>query len=152
MKSHSVKLSLEIEVDATMENAFHYLTDWPRQEEWMLSTRVEVKSEGDARYVGGKIAAFTGIGPLGFWDSMTITAWQAPQYVEVDHTGKLVRGLGYMRFTALNEKRCRFEWVEILNLPFGFVGRLGFSLLRPIFLFGVRKSLKDFAARAASLA
>ena len=31
-----------------MEKAFHYLTDWPRQKEWMLGTYVDVKSEGDA--------------------------------------------------------------------------------------------------------
>lgn len=148
----SVKVQLEIEVNAPIAVAFHYLTDWPRQEEWMLGTRVEVKSPGDARYEGGKIAAFTGLGPIGFWDTMTITVWQAPNFVEVDHTGKLVRGIGYMRFTEIDETRCRFEWGEVLDLPLGIVGRLGFGLLRPFFLYGVRKSLQDFAARAELLA
>lgn len=147
-----MKLSLEIDVNAPMNVAFTYLTDWPRQKEWMLGTYVEVKSKGDARYVGGKIAAFTGVGPLGFWDTMTITVWQAPDYVEVDHTGKLVRGIGYMRFRALSENTCRFEWGEVLELPLGIVGRFGFALLRPFFLFGVRKSLKAFAQRAEALA
>jgi len=146
-----VKLSLTINVKAPIEKAFHYLTDWPRQKEWMLGTYVDVKSEGDARYIGGKIAAFTGIGPIGFWDTMTITKWDAPHFVEVDHTGKVVRGIGYMRFTEIDESQCSFEWGEVLELPFGILGRAGFWVLRPFFLFGVRKSLEKFALRAAAL-
>lgn len=152
MPTNYVTLRLEIDVEAPIEVAFHYLTDWPRQAEWMLGTHVDVRSEGDARYEGGKIAAFTGLGPLGFWDTMTITSWQAPNYVEVLHTGKLVRGTGYMRFTALTEKTCRFEWGEVLDLPLGALGRFGFVFVKPFFLYGVKKSLKNFAARAKALA
>ena len=147
----STSLSLTIEINTPIGIAFQYLTDWPKQQEWMLGTRVEVKTEGDARYVGGKIAAFTGIGPLGFWDTMTITTWQAPHYVEVDHTGKLVRGIGYMRFTEINSERCVFEWGEVLEIPLGFFGRLGFGLLRPFFLYGVKRSLAVFKAKVEAL-
>jgi len=147
----SAHLRLEISVNAPIDVAFQYLTDWPKQHEWMLGTHVEVKSDGDARYVGGKIAAFTGIGPLGFWDTMTITTWQAPHFVEVDHTGTLVRGTGYMRFTEVDEASCVFEWGEVLEIPLGFVGRLGFGVLRPFFLYGVRKSLEVFKARVEAL-
>jgi hypothetical protein len=149
MPNNRVKLSLSIDVAAPIETAFHYLTDWPRQKEWMLGTYVEIRSEADARSLGGEIAAFTGIGPLGFWDTMTITKWQAPTYVEVEHTGVLVRGMGYMRFEEVSESACRFEWGEELDLPLGVIGRIGFAVLKPLFVFGVKKSLKDFANRAA---
>lgn len=147
----SARVSLSIQINTSIDIAFQYLTDWPKQHEWMLGTHVEVKSEGDARYVGGKIAAFTGVGPVGFWDTMTITTWQAPHYVEVDHTGKLVRGIGYMRFTEIDEVHCLFEWGEVLEIPLGFIGRMGFGLLRPFFLFGVKKSLEVFKARVEAL-
>lgn len=147
----SARVSLSIQINTSIDIAFQYLTDWPKQHEWMLGTHVEVKSEGDARYVGGKIAAFTGVGPVGFWDTMTITTWQAPHYVEVDHTGKLVRGIGYMRFTEIDEDHCLFEWGEVLEIPLGFIGRMGFGLLRPFFLFGVKKSLEVFKARVEAL-
>ena len=36
-------------------------------------------------------------------------------------------------------------WSEDLDLPLGILGKVGFTLLRPGFVFGVRKSLEKFA-------
>ena len=89
-------LQLSVDVPADPETVFAAMTDWERQHEWMLGTRVRAEEKG-GQGVGGGIAAFTGFGPLGFWDTMTITRWQRPRVVEVDHTGKLVRGIGVFR-------------------------------------------------------
>jgi hypothetical protein len=38
-----------------------------------------------------------------------------------------------------------FVWSEQLELPLGAVGRLGWPVVRPLFLAGVRRSLDRFA-------
>jgi hypothetical protein len=38
-----------------------------------------------------------------------------------------------------------FVWSEELELPLGALGRLGWPLVRPLFLAGVRRSLDRFA-------
>jgi hypothetical protein len=146
----------EVEVGAPIEQVFEYLTDWPRQGEWMLGTRVEnaVSTNQETRTtplapgLGDRIRAFTGIGPIGFWDTMTITRWQPPHRVDVVHTGNIVRGIGYMKLISRSKERTTFQWAEEIELPFGLVGRIAWPLVRPIFLAGIRHSLKRFAARA----
>jgi hypothetical protein len=41
-----------------------------------------------------------------------------------------------------------FVWTEVLDLPLGAVGRLGWPLVRPVMRAGVRLSLRRFAAYA----
>jgi hypothetical protein len=141
-------------VDAPPEEVFAALVDWPSQGEWMLGTRVW--SHGPADGVGGRIAAFTGVGRrLGFLDTMEIVAWEPPRLVRVRHTGHVVRGDGVFEVLALPEGRSRFVWREELELPLGALGRAGFAVIRPAFAAGVDHSLRRFAAlvsrrRAAS--
>lgn len=142
-------VALDVIIDAPMERVFDAITDWPAQGEWMLGTRVEVRS-GDGRSIGSTLAAWTGLGPAGFWDTMVITAWDPPHRVDVLHTGKLVRGLGVMEVFRLPDDRSRFVWREELDLPLGVVGRLGWPIARPAFLAGVRTSLQRFATLVES--
>jgi len=146
----------EIDVGAPIEQVFDYLTDWPRQGEWMLGTRVENDATSrqashvahPAPGLGDRIRAFTGIGPIGFWDTMTITRWQPPHRVDVVHTGSIVRGIGYMTLNAKSSRETNFVWAEEIELPLGVLGRIAWPFVRPIFLSGIRHSLKKFATRA----
>jgi hypothetical protein len=135
-------------VDAPPEEVFAALVDWPTQGEWMLATRVW--SEGPADGVGGRIAAFTGVGRLGFVDTMEIVEWQPPRLVRVQHTGRVVRGGGVFEVLSLPQGRSRFVWREELELPLGALGRAGFALVRPAFAAGVDHSLRRFAAAVAA--
>ena len=140
----SVDLELTVEVDAPVERTWDAATDWDRQGEWMLGTTVR----GTARSgvgVGGGIEAFTGVGRLGFLDTMEITAWEPPYRCEVLHTGRLVRGTGRFEVLDRGDGRSAFVWAESLDLPFGAVGRWGWPLVRPLFVAGVRRSLDRFA-------
>jgi hypothetical protein len=76
---------------------------------------------------------------------MTITRWEPPYRVDVLHTGALVRGPGTMEVLALPEGRSRFVWSEDLDLPLGLLGRIGWPIVRPAFVAGVRRSLRSFA-------
>jgi hypothetical protein len=131
-------------VNAPVDAVFAAITQWGEQGRWILGTRVEVRA-GDGRSVGSRLAAWTGAGPVGFWDTMEITRWDAPHRVDVLHTGAVVRGTGTFEVVALPGGRSRFVWSEELDLPLGALGRIGWPIARPVFLGGVRRSLATFA-------
>jgi uncharacterized protein YndB with AHSA1/START domain len=139
-----VRVALDVIIEADVQTVFNAITQWAEQGRWMVGTRVEVR-EGDGRSLGSQVAAWTGAGPVGFWDTMTITRWDEPYRVDVLHTGSVVRGTGTMEVVALPQGRSRFVWSEDLDLPLGALGRLGWPLARPAFLAGVQRSLDAFA-------
>src|SRR4051812_47734943 len=141
-------LSLSVDVDAPAERTWAAAVDWARQGEWMLGTTVTPTRHG-GHGVGGRLEAFSGIGPIGFLDPMEITLWQPPRACHVRHTGRVVRGTGAFEVEARGEGRSRFHWREDLALPLGAVGRLGWLLVQPLFLFGLRVSLRRFARQVA---
>ena len=141
----STDLTLTVDVAATPEVTWRAATDWARQGEWMFGTGVEVTG-GDGRSVGSTLAARTGAGPVGFTDTMEITEWDAEgRRCVVRHTGRVVRGDGVFAVTAAPGGGSVFHWAEMLELPLGGVGRLGWPLVRPAFVGGVRLSLRRFA-------
>jgi hypothetical protein len=110
----------------------------------MLGTKVWPVN-GDGTGVGGQIEAFTGIWRIGFLDTMEITSWDPPAKCDVLHTGRVVRGTGTFEVIATSESTSKFIWSEDLDLPLGLLGKIGFTLVKPGFVYGVRKSLEKFA-------
>ena len=137
-------LVLRVPVQAPAEEVWAGAVDWDAQGTWMLGTSVRGTAQ-DGVGVGGGIEAFTGVGPLGFLDTMVITAWDPPRRCEVRHTGRLVRGTGLFGVEAVTPGTSVFVWREDLELPLGVLGRLGWPLVRPLFAAGVRLSLRRFA-------
>ena len=127
-------LRAEVPVAAPADRVWAYLTDWPRQGEWIPFTRVEELADGHR--VGGRIRAWTGLGSVGFWDLMTITAWeQAPDgsaRCEVLHTGRVLRGEGEFAVRSLDVASCTFTWWERLELPGGPLGAAAWRLVGPL--------------------
>ncbi|GAA1307321.1 SRPBCC family protein [Saccharothrix xinjiangensis] len=124
------RFELRVRVDAPATRTWAALTDWDRQGEWMLGTRVRVTA-GDGAGVGSELSAFTGIGRLGFTDTMRVTAWEPPVRCAVDHTGRLVRGTG--EFLVLPRgPRSELVWAEDVALPLNlaFAPGVKLSLLR----------------------
>jgi uncharacterized protein YndB with AHSA1/START domain len=142
-------LALSVDVDAPAARTWAAAVDWATQGQWMLGTRV-TPTYLDGRGVGARIHAFTGIGAVGFVDPMEITLWQPPRACHVRHLGRVVRGTGAFEVEPRGDQRSRFHWREDLDLPLGFVGRAGWLLLRPLFAYGVRLSLRRFARQVAS--
>ena len=114
-------LVLTVDVDAPVEQTWAGATDWAGQGEWMLGTAVTPTTQG-GQGVGGGIEAFTGIGRLGFLDTMTITGWDPPHRCDVLHTGRVVRGTGTFEVRPRGSAST-FVWREDLELPLGVVGR-----------------------------
>ena len=129
-----VRLQREVDVEASARAVWDYVTDWPRQEEWVPLTRVERLDAADA--VGGRFRAWTGLGPVGFWDPMTITAWERTGdgggRCEVLHLGTVVKGEGEFAAVARGPQASRFVWAEVVDLPLGRVGAVGWRLARPV--------------------
>jgi len=148
------ELVLQVDVDAPPEQVWAALVDWDRQGEWMLLTDVRAGAQ-DGQGVGGRLAAVTGVKVpglrrLGVLDTMLITSWDAPRRVDVRHTGRVVRGTGTFEVRPRAGGGSTFVWTEGLDLPLGALGRLGWPLVKPAMVAGVRLSLKRFATYAAS--
>ncbi|MFI6317134.1 SRPBCC family protein [Nonomuraea sp. NPDC050556] len=128
-----------VESRAAPERVFEVLTDWPRHQEWMFLTRAEL--------VDGEIAAFSGIGTLGFLDTMRITRWDPPHALWVEHTGRVVRGRGAIRVRPLAGGGSRVIWAEEVEVPFA---ALLWPLLQPIVTGLARRSLRKLTRLAGS--
>lgn len=133
------------EVAAPAERTWEVLTDWAVHDQWMLLTRAE-----GGREQGAEIRAFTGIGPVGFLDTMTITVWEPPRRAVVRHTGRVVRGSGAFEVEVIDAHRSRVVWSEWVLLPFGALGALGWRLVRPALRWFVQVSLRRLATRVES--
>jgi len=140
---------LDVEVAAPARVVWDYVTDWSRQGEWIPLTRVE--PVGDADGVGGRVRAWTGLGPVGFWDTMTVTAWEesadGSARCEVLHTGAVVRGEGAFAVRARDPDRCTFFWWERLAVPGGPLGAAGWVVAGPVAHRAIGFSLRRMAAR-----
>lgn len=145
--SRRVELTVPVDVAAPAEAVWRAVTDWEGQGDWMLGTRVAVVSEGDGRRLGARLSAVTGMGPLGVTDTMEIVEWDPPKRCVVRHTGKVVRGDGVFEVAELGAERARFLWSELLDLPLGVLGRIGWPVVRPVFRAGVAYSLRRMARR-----
>ncbi|MGH3614958.1 MAG: SRPBCC family protein [Pseudonocardia sp.] len=141
-----IDLTVSVDVNVAADLVWRRVTDWGSQGEWMLGTRVTVTA-GDGRSVGSRLAAFTGVGPVGFIDTMEVVEYVegGPWRAVVAHTGKVVRGDGVFEVVELGPRRCRLAWTELLELPLGALGRAGWPLVRPVFREGVAHSLRKLA-------
>jgi hypothetical protein len=149
--SERVTLSVPVDVDAPAETVWTYVTDWERQGEWMLGTRVHVTG-GDGRGAGTTLRAVTGIGPLGVPDTMEVVEFRqgGPWRAVVRHTGRVIRGEGFFEVVELGPERSRFTVTELIDLPLGGLGRLGWPLARPVIRAGFVASLRRMADRCAA--
>ncbi|WP_422785660.1 SRPBCC family protein [Pseudonocardia spirodelae] len=146
-----VELTVPVDVNVPADVLWEVVSDLEGQSEWMLGTTVEITA-GDGRSVGTELRAVTGAGPLGVADTMRVTEWTEPpaggageRRIVVTHTGTVIKGDGVFAVVELGPQRSRFLWTELLDLPLGALGRLGWPLVRPAFRAGVAHSLRKMA-------
>jgi hypothetical protein len=138
------ELVAAVEVDATQQQVWDAVVDWERQSEWIPLTRVRRVAQAGAG-VGGGIEGWTGIGPIGFLDRMTITAWQPPARCEIRHIGPLVRGSAAFEVIPMPGGRARLTWSERIEPPLGPAGAVGWRLAMPVARWGLQRALRRFA-------
>lgn len=135
-------ISVSQTVNTTERAAFEAVTNWSKQGKWIALTKVRGLGK-NSRSIGGKLEAFTGIGRLGFIDTMTITKWENNKLCEVTHTGNVVKGKGVFEVSRKNSSTI-FTWSEFVELPFGFFGRIGWIFVKPVAWLGMKLSLLKF--------
>lgn len=142
----------EVHVQAPADVVWGYVTDWRRQGEWIPLTHVEILSGDGARGVGGRFRAWTGIGPVGFWDSITVTVWEerpdGSALCEIMHTGRLVHGDAQFSVAPDGPGACRVGLWERLDVPGGSAGALLWRLVKRLVDRGAETVLRRMAARA----
>lgn len=143
----SNELSYSIIIDAPQSQVWRALTDWERQSTWMAMTHVSVLSHGSE--LGTEIFALTGLWArrnisvkkyFGIMDHMIVTQWQPPVMCEVEHVGKIIKGIGRFTLQEISPHRTRFDWYEKINAPEFLI-----RLIRPAIMLGVRFSLRRFS-------
>lgn len=148
----TARVEVAVRTTADPEAAFAAIVDLAIQERWMVGTRLyPLAGDVDLPAVGARLAAFTGLGDVGFLDVMTVTEYDPPYRWVVRHDGAFVQGVGIFLVESV-DGGTRVTWIEDLELPFGIVGRLGFPLVRPFARLGVWFSLKRLAREAEQLA
>src|SRR4051812_21037273 len=86
-------IAASVDVDATVEQAWAAVTDWPAQSMWMPFTTVDVV--GDVAVgLGTRLRAVTGVGAAAVADEMVVDRWEPRTRCEVRHDGRVVRGRG----------------------------------------------------------
>jgi hypothetical protein len=63
-------------------------------------------------------------------DRIRVTRWEPPWILEITHLG-WVAGTGYMELSPTAEG-CALFWREHLLPPWGWLGRMGMRVLRPV--------------------
>lgn len=140
------EFKVSVTVEAPQDEVWNALVDWKSQGDWMALTRVtsSIDSGGESG-VGTEIRAFTGIGRIGVWDEMRVTGWEPPSFCAVDHYGRLIKGIGEFRLTAVTSTTTRFDWYEKINAPAFLL-----ALIKPGVLIAVYFSLRRFARAVTS--
>jgi carbon monoxide dehydrogenase subunit G len=140
--SSPLDVTAQVRVPADAERVWRAVTDWSRQREWIWATRVH-----GGQGVGAAVTGWTGVGPIGFTDTMVITEWDPPLRCVVEHTGRLVRGVGIFEVRA-DGAESDFRWTEQLRLPLpAGLGRLVARVVRPLAERALAGSLRRFARR-----
>jgi len=129
-------------VNAPAAKVFAAFMNWEKQGEWIPFTRVRVV-EGDGGE-GSLVEAVTAIGPAVLRDELRVVKVNAPYEVRVVHCGKVLRGPGSMRCTAMSGDRTQVVLHEWFHLPAGPVGKIAWPVLWPGSKLGFTGALKKF--------
>jgi hypothetical protein len=101
--------------------------------------------EGSATSGPGTVMTVsTRVGPFRLADRMTVTVWEPPHRIVVEHQG-LVAGSGEFSLSAI-AGATRFTWSEELRFPPFLGGPFAASISRPILTLIWRHSLRRLKA------
>nr|WP_296071806.1 SRPBCC family protein [uncultured Actinoplanes sp.] len=129
-------------VNAPATRVFAAFMNWEKQSEWIPFTKVRVV-RGDGGE-GSMVEAITAIGPAALRDELEVVKVNPPFEVRVVHCGKVLRGPGSMRCTAMSGDRTQVVLHEWFHLPAGAVGKVAWPVLWPGSKLGFTGALRKF--------
>ena len=129
-------------VNAPAAKVFAAFLNWEGQSQWIPFTKVRVV-EGDGGE-GSLVEAITAIGPASIRDELRVVKVNPPFEVRVVHCGKVLRGPGSVRCTAMSGDRTQVVLHEWFHLPAGAAGKVAWPVLWPGSKLGFTGALKKF--------
>src|SRR3984957_7602663 len=84
-----LRVSAQVHVAALPHEVWRLLPNCSRQHELIWAHQVR-----GGQGLGATVVGWTGVGPVGFTDTMVVSEWDPPLRCVVRHTGRLVRGSG----------------------------------------------------------
>ncbi len=139
------RVAATVDIRSSVETVFAAMVDLPSQDRWILATRLfALAGDVDVPQVGSKIAALTGFSGLGVLDTMTVTGYDAPHRWETEHTGSAFKGIGIFSVEP-GPDGARVTWTEVIDLPLGALGRVGWIIVKPMVRWGLAASLGRLA-------
>jgi hypothetical protein len=124
-----MKIILSIDIDATADAIWRVIEPIEHHVDWMADAESITFTTEQTRGVGAAFDCVTKVGPLRLTDRMTVTEWEPPRTMAIEHRG-LVRGRG--RFEISDG---RFTWNEALRFPWW----LSAPVLKPIWRRNLRR-------------
>ena len=119
-----MEIEISVELDAPVDTVWADIEDLTSHVEWMADAE-SIEFPGAQKTGEGTVMnVLTKIGPLTTMDVLTVTDWDPPHRMGVEHSG-VVTGSGAFTLTDLGDNRTRFTWAEELEMPWYFGGRLG---------------------------
>lgn len=113
-----------VDIEAPSSEVWRHAADLASHTEWMRdAASIEFLSDSSSG-VGTTMRVLTKVGPLRTHDVMEVVRWEAPRLIEVRHQG-IVTGMGRFEIEPLDAERTRFSWIEELEMPWFFGGKLG---------------------------
>jgi hypothetical protein len=152
--SASLSITAGVTVAADPRRVWDLAVDWSAQREWIWAT-----TTSGGQGLGATVTARTGVGRVGFTDTMLITEWDPPRRCTVSHTGRVVRGEGVFEVLPRGGGS-ELRWTERILLPDALVAlvpaavlpafsRLAFAVIAPAARAGLGYSLIRFARLVA---
>jgi len=146
----SLSITAGVTVAADPRRVWDLAVDWSAQRAWIWAT-----TTSGGQGLGATLTGRTGVGPVGFTDTMLITGWDPPRRCTVSHLGRVVRGEGVFEVLP-GAGRSEFRWTERILLPDALVAlvpaavlpaftRLAFAVIAPVARAGLGSSLIRFA-------
>ncbi len=137
-----MRLTAAAELPAELERVWTVATDWDRQAGWMPDV-AWMRVVGPERGLGTRVEVRTKILGLPLaTDVLTVTEWEPPGRLVVDHRG-VVMGWGEWLFEPAGEGRTRFTWREELRMAPPVLGDLVLWLYGPVQRWMLRRSLRN---------
>ena len=136
---------------APPEVVWALITDWERQDDWMLEASDFTVTSEQREGVGVEAEATIRIGGIKTRDRVRVSGWEPNRRLAIDHRG-WVTGHGEILLTSLPRGRTHIFWREELEPPLGLAGALGMTGFAPVMKRIFRRDLRVLATLARTTA
>ena len=140
-----MRIARSIDLPCDAEEAWHVLTDWERQADWIRDADAIVVTSPMRTGAGVTLAVRTRVFQIpAFTESITVTGWDPPSALTIEH-GSPIHGLGTWALVPI-DGGTRFTWVEEVELGTPVLGWLLTACYAPVLGVLLHRSMRGLRA------